>query len=264
MRRASSKLGTTPAAAAFILCAFLFATLDSSAAAGEIRVLHTTAVKPAMDELMAGFTKSSGHKVTAEFGTAGAMAARVQKGETVDVVVVTGPQIRDLENEGKLVKGSGIDLAKVGIGVYTRKGAPKRDVSSVEAFKRTLLAAGSIAYIDPTSGGASGIYISMLLQRLNLAEELKSRIRTNIVVAAVFDSVANGTVEIGLGQLSEIAADARVETIGLLPAEIQNFTLFGAGIVTGSTELEAAKVLVGFISSPAAQTTWKAKGFELP
>src|SRR5262249_56450579 len=104
-----------------------------------------------------------------------------------------------------------------------------------------LLAARSIAYIDPASGGASGIYISNLLERLNLAEELKSKIRTNTVVAAVFDSVANGVVEIGLGQLSEIAADPRVEVIGLLPADIQNFTLFATGIVTGSQEPEAAK-----------------------
>jgi molybdate transport system substrate-binding protein len=262
MRRFS--FATHAAAPASISCLLLFGVIGSSADTAEIKVLHTTAVKPAMDELLPGFAKSSGHKVTAEYGTAGAMVGRIQKGETVDVAVVTGPQIKDLQKQGKIVENSGVDLAKVGIGVYTRKGTPKRDISSVEAFKGALLAARSIAYIDPASGGASGIYISNLLERLNLAEELKSKIRTNTVVAAVFDSVANGVVEIGLGQLSEIAADPRVEVIGLLPADIQNFTLFATGIVTGSQEPEAAKALIGFISSPAAQATWKAKGFEAP
>ena len=247
-------LGSAAAATSSVL---LFAIADSLANHAEIKVLHTTAVKPAMDELLAGFTKSSGHKVIAEFGTAGAMVGRVQKGETVDVVVVTGPQINDLQNQGKLVENSGVDLAKVGIGVYTRRGAPKRDISSVEAFKRVLMEASSIAYIDPTSGGASGIYISKLLERLNLIPELKSKIRTNVVVAAVFDSVANGTAEIGLGQLSEIAADPRVDLVGLLPTEIQNFTLFGAGIASTSAEPDIARILVRFISSPTAQAIWK-------
>ena len=248
------------AAAAMAVALVFFAT----AAAAEIKVLHTTAVKPAMDELLVGFTQSSGHNTIAEYGTAGAMVARIQNGESVDVAVVTRPQIKDLQKQGKIVESSGIDLAKVGIGVYTRKGGPKRDISSVEAFKRALLSASSIAYIDPASGGASGIYISGLLERLNLAGELKSKIRTNTVVAAVFDSVASGTAEIGLGQLSEIAADPRVEVVGLLPAEIQNFTLFAAGIVATSKEPEAAKALIQFISSPAAQATWTAKGFEAP
>jgi molybdate transport system substrate-binding protein len=246
------------------LAATAFAIADSPASTAEIKVLHTTAVKPAMDELLASFANTSGYKVTAEFGTAGAMVERVQKGETVDVVVVTGPQIKDLQKQGKLVENSGVDLAKVGIGVYTRKGASKQDIGSVEAFKRVLLAASSIAYIDPTSGGASGIYISRLFERLNLVPELKSKIKTNMVVAAVFDSVANGTGEIGLGQLSEIATDPRVDLVGLLPPEIQNFTLFGAGIATTSTQADAARALVRFISSPTAQAIWKAKGFEIP
>jgi molybdate transport system substrate-binding protein len=259
MRRAA----LTAAAAASISC-WLLVAVAGGASAAEIKVLHTTAVKPAMDELLVGFQKSSGHKTTAEYGTAGAIVARLQKGEAADVVVVTGPQIKDLQKQGKIVESSGVELAKVGIAVYSRKGAPKRDIASVEAFKRALLAASSIAYIDPASGGASGIYISGLLERLDLAAELKTKIRTNTVVAAVFDSVASGAAEIGLGQLSEIAADPRVEIVGLLPAEIQNFTLFAAGVAAGSKEPQVAKALVGFISSPVALATWKAKGFEAP
>jgi molybdate transport system substrate-binding protein len=127
-----------------------------------------------------------------------------------------------------------------------------------------MLAAKSIAYIDPASGGASGIYIANLIERLGLASDLKAKIKTNSAVAAVFDSVARGGAEIGLGQLSEIAADPRIELVALLPAEIQNFTPFAAGILTNSTEQEAGKALVQFISTPAAMSVWKAKGFQAP
>jgi molybdate transport system substrate-binding protein len=253
----SIPLGFASILAALVFCA-------APVVAAEIKVLHTTAVKPAMDELLAGFAKSSGHRTTADYGTAGAMVTRVQNGEAVDVVVVTGPQIRDLQKNGKVVGGSGVDLARVGIGVYARKGAPKRDISSVEAFKRALLEAGAIAYIDPASGGASGIYISQLFERLGLAAQLKSKIKTSMVVAAVFDSVANGTAEIGLGQLSEIAADPRIQLVGLLPAEIQNFTLFAAGVTPASREPEAAREVIRFMSSPIAQAVWTAKGFQAP
>jgi molybdate transport system substrate-binding protein len=217
-----------------------------------------------MDALLAAFTQSSGHKTTTEFGTSGATGLRVQNGEMVDVAVITGSQIRDLQKNGRIIEGSAIDLAKVGIGVYTRKGATKRDIGSLEAFKRALRDVNSIAYLDPASGAVGGIYVAGLLERLGLAPELKSKIKTNMAAAAVFDLVANGTAEIGLGQLSEIAADPRVEVVGPLPAEVQLFTLFAAGIATVSKEQEAASELVRFISSPAAQAIWAAKGFQAP
>lgn len=246
-----------------LIAALALVVLAAPAQAAELKVLHTTAVKPAMDELLAGFRTSTGHKVTAEYGTAGAMLARVQKGEAVDLAVITSPQIKGLQKDGKIA-GDGIDLAKVGIAVYTRKGGPKYDISSVDAFKRSMLAAKSIAYIDPASGGASGIYISGLLEKLGLTADVRAKVKTNTVVAAVFNSVADGTAEIGMGQLSEVAADPRVESIGLLPAEIQNFTLFGAGVVATTKETDAAKALLAHISSPAALTVWKAKGFVAP
>ncbi len=250
--------------AASISCVLFVATPASLARAAEIKFLHTTAIKPLMDELIPGFEMSSGHKVIASFGPAGAIVNRVQSGEPADVVIVTAPQIEDLSKQGWVVAGSRVDLAKVGIGVYVRKGAPKPDVSSVEAFKRSLLAAKSIAYIDPASGGASGIYVAGLLERLGLAAEMRPKTKVIKVVAAVFEAVATGEAEIGLGQLSEIVAEPRVELVGMLPADIQNFTLFAAGIVASSKEQEAGKALIRFISSPGAQVIMKAKGFEVP
>jgi molybdate transport system substrate-binding protein len=241
-----------------------FVPFAVAATAPDIMVLHSTPVKPAMDDLIVAFTKSSGHKVTAEHGTSGATGMRIQNGEIVDMAVVTGPQIRDLQKRGRVVEGSVIDIAKVGLGVYTRKGGPKRDISSLEAFKRALVDANSIGYLDPASGAVGGIYVAGLIERLNLTAELKSKTKINMVAAAVVDSVANGTVEIGVGQMSEIAADPRIELVGPLPAEVQLFTLFTAGIATVSTQPEIAKALVQFISFPAAQAIWTAKGFQLP
>lgn len=230
----------------------------------ELKFFHTTAIKPPMDELIPQFEKSSGHKVIATFGPAGAIVKRIEKGEVADVAIATAPQIAALEKDGFVVVGSRVDLAKVGIGVYTRKGGAKPDVGSVDGFKRAMLDAKSIAYIDPASGGASGIYVAALLERLGIASDVKPKTKSPKVVAAVFDAVAAGDAEFGLGQLSEIAADPRIELVGMLPTEIQNITLFAAGVLVTSKEQEAGTALVKFISTPFARTVFKSKGFEAP
>jgi ABC-type molybdate transport system substrate-binding protein len=142
--------------------------------AAEVRFLHTTAIKPAVDELVPLFEAKTGNKVAASYGPAGAIVQRVRSGEAFDVVIATSAQISDLEKQGLVAEGTKRDLAKVGIGVYVKKGATKPDVSTVDRFKQALLKANAIAYIDPASGGASGIYISGLLTRLGIADELQS------------------------------------------------------------------------------------------
>ncbi len=142
----SSSAGTIAATvAAAISCLLLIATAGSFANAAEIKVLTGSAVEPAMIELIPKFERSSGHKVTFDYGTIGGMTDRLLKGEAADVAIVPDPQIDALEKQGKVIAGSRVDLAKVGVGVFVRKGAPKPDISSVEAFKRTLLATKSIA-----------------------------------------------------------------------------------------------------------------------
>ena len=151
--------------------------------AAEIRVLHTTAIKPAVDELVPLFEAKTGNKVAASYGPAGALVQRVRSGEAFDVVIATSSQVADLEKQGILAEGTKRDLAKVGIGVYVRKRATKPDVSTVDRFKQAMLKANAIAYIYPASGGASGIYISGLLTRLGIADELKSKTRSPKVIA---------------------------------------------------------------------------------
>jgi len=192
------------------------------------------------------------------------MAERVRKGEAADVLIVSGPQIAALENLGKIVPDSRADIAKVGVGVFVRKGAPKPDIGSVEAFKRTMLAAKSIGWNDPAAGAPVSIYMLGVLERLGIADEMKPKTIAFKQRSERFAAVARGDVEIGFNQISEIIAAPGVELVGPLPATIQNYTLFAGGLVATSTQQDAGKALLRFISSPAAQTVWKAKGFEAP
>jgi molybdate transport system substrate-binding protein len=236
-------------------------TAGSTARAAEIKLLCAVALHPAIDALIPDFEKFSGHKVTVAYGTAGAVADRVQKGEAADIVINSVPMIDRLQAQGKVVTGSRVIIAKVGVGVFVRKGAVKPDVSSADAFKRSMLAARSIAYPDPAGGGASGIYVASLLERLGIAAEMKPKTKLS-TLGTLYASVASGEVEIGFNQISEILAQPTVELAGPLPPAIQNYTQFAPSIVTGSSQADAARALVTFLSSPAAQTVLKAKGFE--
>ena len=236
-------------------------TAGSTARAAEIKLLCAVALQPAMVALIPDFEKSSGHKVTIAYGTAGAVADRVQKGEAADIVISAVPQIDQLQAQGKVVAGSRVTIAKVGVGVFVRKGAAKPDISSADAFKRSMLAARSIAYPDPAGGGASGIYVAGLLERLGIAAEMKPKTKLS-TLGTLYASIASGEVEIGFNQVSEILAQPTVELAGPLPPAIQNYTQFAPGIVTGGGQTDAARALATFLYSPAAKTVLKAKGFE--
>jgi molybdate transport system substrate-binding protein len=241
--------------------ALLCMTAGIAARAAEIKLLCAVALQPGMVALMPDFEKSSGHKVTIAYGTAGAVADRVQKGEAADIVISAAPLVDQLQAQGKVVAGSRVIIAKVGVGVFVRKGAVKPDISSADAFKRSMLAARSIAYPDPAGGGASGIYVASLLERLGIAAEMKPKTKLS-TLETLYASVASGEVEIGFNQISEILAQPTVELAGPLPSAIQNYTQFAPGIVTGTSQTDAAKALVTFLYSPAAKTVLKAKGFE--
>jgi molybdate transport system substrate-binding protein len=200
--------------------------------------------------------------VTGEYRTSGAVADRIQKGEAVDVTIVTRSQIETLQMQGRVMANSRADIAKVGIGVFVRRGGSKPDISSVDAFKRSLLAAKSIAYIDPASGGASGIYLAALVERLGIVAEMKPKTKLGAPGGPLYEMVARGDAEIGFNQISEIVAQPSVELIGPLPATIQNYTLFAAGIVSSSKQVDVGSALIGFLSSPAASAVLTAKGFE--
>jgi len=253
------------AAVAAAISSVLFIATADAAIAAQIKILAGSAIETAMAVLIPKFEKSSGHKVISDFnGAIGAMADRIQKGDAADVAIVSGLQIEMLEKQGKVIAGSRTDIARVGVGLFVRKGAAKPDISSVDAFKRTMLAAKSIGWNDPAAGAPVSIYMIGVLERLGIADVMKPKTVAFKQRSERFEAVARGDVEIGFNQISEIIAAPGVDLVGSLPAPIQNYTLFAGGIVATSKEQNAAKALIRFISSPVVQEIWKSKGFDAP
>jgi molybdate transport system substrate-binding protein len=232
----------------------------SSVAAADIVALSAGPLRSALTELLPLFEKSSGHKVTVEYATVEPLVGRVLKGAMADVLIVTKQPISSLQHEGKVLSGSDKDIARVGMGVEVRRGASKPDISSIESFRRAMLAAGSIAYIDPTTA-PGGAYIAALFERIGIASDVRSKTKF-YGPSGTEAAVAAGEVEIGLSQVTIIAATPGVELVGPLPAEIQNFLQFTAGILVSNREPDAARMLIEFLSSPTAVSIMKLKGFE--
>jgi molybdate transport system substrate-binding protein len=237
-----------------------------TADAAEIKILSSGSLKAALSQLLPDFQKSSGNTATIEYGPAGAIFGRIQKGDAADVVMLSRSQLQKLVSDGKVVQGSFVDIAGISLGVAVRKGAPKPDISTVEAFKRALLSARSIGYRDPITGSTSGIYTASLLERLGIAPELKPKLNLDRsegdVPENVFLGVANGEVEMQIGQITEIVIAPGVDLVGPLPPEIQNTTVMAAGITTTSQAPDVAKALLSFLSSPSAAAVLKASGFQ--
>ena len=242
--------------------AVLSVVAGGSTMAADISVLSPAALRSSMDEIIPAFEKSSAHKTKMAFGPAGALVLRIQKDEPADVAIVTGSQVDDLQKQGKIVAGSKVNIARVGIGVFTRKGAQKPDIGSIEAFKRALLAAKSIGHHDPADGAPSGVFAARLLSSLDIAAELKPKIKVLPAGLPMFSAVAGGDIDIALGQITEILERPGLELIGPLPSQIQNYTAFAAGIVARSEQRDAAKSLIGFLRTSSATAVMKSKGLE--
>jgi molybdate transport system substrate-binding protein len=229
-----------------------------TARADEIRVMASNAIKEAYLELVPRFEQASRHKVVTSFVGSTDIMQRMKSGESTDLVILAANSVDELIELGKVVPGSRVDLAKSGVGVAVRTGAPKPDISSGDALKRALLAAKSIAY----SSGPSGAYLAGLFQRMGIADELKPKIRQTPPGAAVGDLIARGEAEIGFQQVSELLSIKGIDFLGPLPPDIQQITVFSAGVHVSATEPGAAKALVRFLTSPAAVPVIRKTGME--
>jgi molybdate transport system substrate-binding protein len=223
----------------------------------EIKVMSSAAFKPAYLELVPQFERASGHKVTTSWVLTVDMLTRLKGGEIVDLVIMAGNSIDELIKLGKLAPGSRVDLARCGIGVAVRAGTSRPDISSIQNFRHALLQAKSIAY----STGPSGVYLSGLFQRLDIADELKSKI-TQIKGDSIGAVIARGEAEIGFQQVSELLPVTGIDYLGPLPAEIQEVTVFSAGLHAGAKEPDAATALVKFLTAPEAVAIIKQTGME--
>ena len=246
--------------AGIIAAALCLAEL-SQATATEIKVLTAGAFKQVVLALVPDFEKQTGHRITVDNDTAGGLQKRIEGGEAFEVAVITPGVVDDLIAKGKIAAASRINLASVGVGVVVKEGAPKPDVSTVDAFRRALLAAKSVAYIDPASGGSSGIYIDKLLERLGIADQIRPK-ATLKKGGHVADLIVSGEAELGLHQISEIVPVKGASLVGPLPKEIQNTTIYAAGLGASAKNKDAAEALIKAFSSPAAAAVLKSKGME--
>ena len=246
-----------------VVVSTLAAGNGDAVSAAEIKLLTAGAMRSVVVALLPEFEKQTGNKVTFDNATAGSLATRIGEGEAFDVALITPAVIDDLASKGKIVAGSRTDVAKVGMGVAVKEGAVAPDISTVDAFKRMLVGAKSVAYIDPNSGGSSGIYFDKLLDRLGIGDQVrrKAKLKWGGYVAEL---VAGGEAEIGVHQISEILPVRGVVLVGPLPAEIQNATTYSAGIGAGTKDAAAAKALVEFLAGPASDAVLKQKGMEKP
>ena len=225
------------------------------APAAEIKVMYPPPMRTVLSELIPQFERTTGHKVAVTYESSWLLVERIQKGEMPDMAVLTVRQADDLIREGKLARR--VDVARSSIGLAVRAGAPKPDIGSVEAFKRTLLAAKSFARNE---GADSGVFMVGLLERLGIAGEMNAK-STLVRRGFVAELVAKGEVEMAVQQMPELMAVPGVDATPL-PPEIQHAIVFCAGIPAAPNEPDAVNELIKFLSAPAAAAVIKAKGLE--
>jgi molybdate transport system substrate-binding protein len=230
----------------------------AKAPAAEITVLTSQGVVSAVRDLAPAFERTSGHKVVVSFESAASLARKLDGNAPADLLTHYPSAIDDLIKQGKAVAGSRVDFARAGIGVAVKAGAAKPDLGSAEAFKRALRAAKSIAY---SKGGASGVYMAKLMERLGIADEMRGK-TTLVEGVPVAELVARGEVELGMQQINVILPVAGIDYAGPLPGELQGYVEFAAGLLAVSKELAAAKAMLSFVTSPEAEPLIRKSGME--
>ncbi len=218
-------------------------------------------MRTVMTELIPRFEKSSGDKVGIEYGTVGAIIARLKAGDAVDVAIATDQRLPDLTKEGLVLADGQAVVAKVGLGMFARKGAAKPAIGSPDELKKTLLAAKSVVYGDPKLGDSSGIAAEAIFERLGIAAEMKPKAKL-VAAGAKGETVIKGDADIGFDQMSNIVINPKIEPLGPLPAALQHYTDYAGGLVAAGKERDAGKAFLAFLKSSAAQAVMKSKGFE--
>src|SRR5271163_5354577 len=221
-----------------------------------IKILSGGAMRSLMVEVVPLFERASGVKVEIEFRLTSVLMKEIEAGAAFDVALLPRPELDALVRAGKIAAGSTVDVTRSAVGLAVRAGARKPDIATVDAFKRTLIAAHSIAYSD----GPSGAYIAGLLERLGIADEMKPK--TKLTSGPVPEIVAEGEAEIGMQQIVAILPVKGAELVGPLPGELQNIIVYAAGLAAGSRHSGPARALVAFMAAPEVVRMIRAKGME--
>jgi molybdate transport system substrate-binding protein len=247
-----------------LLCAgFLLASAVGAgdAFAVEINVLSAGAVQEAEKALAEDFREATGNKVNFTVGTVGQIQEKLKSGAPADVIVVSTTALEQLEKTGEIRSKSGTSLGRIGIGVGVKEGAPTPDISTAEKFKEAILRAKSLTYMDPAQGASSGIATAKILRDLGIAEDVAKKTKlTQSGYSA--DRVASGEVELAIQNVSEIVPVKGVKLAGMLPAPLQVYTAYAAGVATKSISPKEATDFIRFLARAEAAGRWKEAGIE--
>lgn len=247
-----------PLAAMILVVALVSATEVAEAA--EVRVISAGAVRAVVTDLAKAYEKETGNTVVLTFGPVGVVRQKLAS-EPADVVIMSDTALDDAIAKGSVAAGSRTDIARTGMGVGVREGAPKPDISSADALKKTLLDAKSIVYVDPARGATSGIHFASVLQKLGIAEAVKPK--TTLVSGGYpAELVAKGEIELVAHQISEIVPVKGVTLVGPLPKDLQKITIYSAGLAAKSTAPDLGRGFIAFLARPAFKTKFAEAGLD--
>jgi molybdate transport system substrate-binding protein len=231
--------------------------------AAEVTVMSGGAVKSAFTAATDAWSKQQGHKVSATFAPAGELRRKVGAGETADILIVPSENLAEYEKAGVLLPATRRDLGTVAIGVAVRQGATKPDISTPEAFKRTLQQAKSLTYMDPTRGTSGKHVDEQVLPKLGIRDEVRAKTKFG-EGGYIADKVAKGEVELALHQMTEMLPVPGIEIVGPLPRELQKETVYSAVIMKGAKNPGDAEALLAYLVSPEGRRAFLERGFSAP
>ena len=227
--------------------------------AAEIKVLSVVALKSSLDVLGPQFEQATGHKLAMSYATSSELIRKFDAGETFDAALVWPAMIDRLIKEGKVAAETRAGIARVAIGMAVKKGAPKPDISTVDAFKRTL---GNAKTISHSAEGASGVYLKTLFERLGIAAEIQPKLRPMPGGSLVVGPVVRGEVDLAIITTPYIVLEPGADMVGLLPEELQEYVIYTGGVSVAAKQTDAAKALIKHLTSLTAAEVLKSQGLD--
>jgi molybdate transport system substrate-binding protein len=228
----------------------------------ELAIYSTIGVRSAAEDLFRTFEKEQACRLSITWGTAPMLVTRIENGESADVLVLSRAGIDTLAKQGKIAPGSDVTLAGSGVAIAVKAGAAKPDISTPQALKEALLKTKSIAYSEPSAGGASGVYFAKLLERMGIAEQMKPKTKFPPAGGFSGELLLSGQAELAVQQKPELMHVAGTEIVGFLPGDLNMVTEFAAGIMAGSKQAQTGKMLIAMLRSPEAAAVFRSKGLD--
>jgi len=230
--------------------------------AGNMKIYSSIAVQGVVEELLPQFETAHGLRADLTWGTAPMLIKRLQAGETADVLILNRAGMDTMTRAGRIAAGSEATLASSATAMAVKAGAPKPDISSPEALKKTLLAARAISYTHPDAGGASGIHFAKVLEKMGIAAEINEKTKFPPPAGLSGAFLPTGEVDLAVQQVPELQNVAGIDILGFLPGDLHMVTVFVAGVETASKNADAAKAFIAFFQSPQAKALFRAKGLD--